>query len=132
MLYLIDTDIIMYSLKNENGVNQNFLDRKNDPKFISVVTYGELLYGAHKSRHFQKNLATVMRLADIYPILEVDRSVMESFALLKADVSKQGLPQDDLDLLIASTALSHNLTLVTNNQKHFSRIPDLKMENWVS
>lgn len=55
----------------------------------------------------------------------------EIFGMLKAhQLERQGEPLSDLDLIIAACALSHNLILVTNNMKHFSRIPGLKLENW--
>ncbi len=130
MLYLIDTDILIYSFKNEASVIEHFKRKKEDPKYVSVISYGELLYGAHRSQHYQKNLANVHRLAEIYPVIDIDRSVMESFALIKSDLHSQGTPLDDMDLLIAATALSHNLTLVTNNEKHFTRVPGLSIENW--
>ena len=99
---------------------------------ISVVTYGELVFGARKSEQVERNLATVHRVAEIYPMLPVTRSVIETFAGLKADLQHAGTPLDDMDLLIAATALSHNLTLVTNNEKHFSRISGLAVVNWAA
>ena len=55
---------------------------------------------------------------------------METFAEIKADLQNQGNVIDDMDLLIAATALTMNYTLVTNNERHFSRIPGLQIENW--
>jgi len=54
----------------------------------------------------------------------------EIFGRLKADLEGKGSPLDDFDLIIATSALSHNLTLVTNNEKHFKRIEGLKLTNW--
>ena len=54
----------------------------------------------------------------------------ENFGMLKASLEKSGTRLDDFDLAIASCALAHNLTLVTNNEKHFSRIEELKITNW--
>ncbi len=130
MNYLIDIDIIIYSLKNYGRVNNNFKKYKNYPKSISVVTYGELIYGARKSEFIEKNLAKVYRISEIFPILNILPSVMETFGELKVSLEKTGKIIDDMDLLIASTALSHNLILVTNNEKHFNRISGLEIENW--
>ncbi len=130
MIYLIDTDIIIYSLRNDPTVHFNFKKYKAIPKAVSVVTYGELVYGARKSRLMQKNIAVIRRLAEIFPILDVTPSVMDTFGELKALLERQGNRIDEMDLLIASTALCHNMILVTNNEKHFSRIEGLALENW--
>ena len=130
MRYLIDTDIIIYSLKDFSDVNNQFKIHQNDPKLLSVITYGELLYGAYKSTNADKNLATIRRLAEIFPIVNVSPSVMETFGNLKASLEKSGAVIADLDLMIASTAIVHNLVLVTNNERHFGRISSLNIENW--
>ena len=130
MNYLIDTDIIIYSLKNYGPVNDNFKKYKNSPKSISVITYGELIYGARKSKYIEKNLAKVYRISEIFPTLNISPSVMEIFGELKASLERSGKIIDDIDLLIASTALNHNLVLITNNEKHFNRINGLEIENW--
>lgn len=132
IVYLIDTDIIVYSFKGNRVVTENLRRHRAEPIMISVITYGELVYGARKSTHIERNLATAHRVAEIYPMLPVTQSVIETFAGLRADLEIAGTPLDDMDLLIAATALSHNLTLVTNNEKHFSRIPGLPLSNWAT
>lgn len=130
MSYLIDTNIIIYSIKGNSFVNKNFLNNENIPKYISVITYGELLFGAKKSQNYEKNIAVVYRIKELFPIIDVDKAIIETFSELKANMQKSGTPIDDFDLLIASTALSMNSTLVTNNEKHFNRIKGLTIENW--
>ena len=130
MSYLIDTDILIYSLKGQEIVQKRFLENEKIPKSISVVSYGELLYGAKKSMNCEKNLAVVYRIKELFPIIDVDKAVMETFSDLKVKMRKTGTIIDDLDLLIAATALTMNLVLVTNNEKHFRKIAGLKMENW--
>jgi tRNA(fMet)-specific endonuclease VapC len=130
MNYLIDTDIIIYSLKGDRTVTGAFQDRSNDPKSISVITYGELVYGARKSRQEEQNMARVRRIAEIFPVIGVSPVIIETFGSLKATLEKNGTPVADLDLIIAATALSHGLTLVTNNEQHFRRVPGLQVENW--
>jgi tRNA(fMet)-specific endonuclease VapC len=65
-------------------------------------------------------------------MVAVTQSVIETFAGIKANLETAGTPLDDMDVLIAATALSHNLTLVTNNEKHFSRIPGVAVANWAT
>ena len=86
--------------------------------------------GANKSNHREKNLANVNRIAEIFPLLPITPAIMNTFGELKAYLSKSGKIITDMDLLIASTAITHNLILVTNNEKHFQRIEELEIENW--
>lgn len=129
-MYLIDTDTIIYSLKADETVTTRFAETSPLPKSISVITYGELAYGARKSQHPERNLATVSKVAELFPMIEVDRATIETFATIKSTLEKSGTPLDDMDLLIAATALTENLVLVTNNLKHFRRINGLRIENW--
>lgn len=130
MPYLIDTDIIIYSIKGNSTVHDRFMQNENIPKALSVITYGELLFGARKSSNPEKNLAVVHRIKELFPIIEIDSAVIETFSEIKAAAQKTGNIVDDMDLLIASTALTMNYTLVTNNKKHFSKIKGLLIENW--
>ena len=130
MSYLIDTDIIIYSLKGNTVVQNQFSLNENIPKAISVITYGELLFGAKNSKNVEKNLAVVYRIKELFPIIGIDKAVKETFSAVKVTIQKIGSPIDDMDLLIASTAMTLNYTLVTNNEKHFSKIKGLKIENW--
>jgi tRNA(fMet)-specific endonuclease VapC len=128
MSYLIDTDIIIYSIKNNEKVRSKFLEHQHIPKSLSIVTYGELLYGAKKSKQVERNLAVVYKIRELFPVIDVDMAVMETFSDLKAKYSLKGNTIDDFDLLIAATALTTNCVLVTNNEKHFKKIEGLRME----
>ncbi len=129
-MYLLDTDTIIYCLKNVLTTVKQFRVHANDPKVISVITYGELYYGAWKSKYREKNLAQLQRIAELFQIIEISKGVTETFGFLRASLELQGNKVADLDLLIGSTALVMNYTLVTNNKKHFSKIPGLKLANW--
>jgi len=131
-MYLIDTDIIIYSLKGVPSVVENFRTHSNDPKSISVITYGELVYGAEKSQNISKNLAKVHRLREIFPVIEISCSIMDTFGRLKSSLTTTGITINNFDFLIASTAITMGYTVVSNNEKHFSKIPDLQLENWLT
>ena len=130
MHYLIDTNIIIYRLKNVGNVNENFLRHKDEPLSVSVISYGELVFGARKSKFVDKNLETAYTVKAIFPIADITPEVMDSFGEIKAYVQKVGHPVDDMDLLIAATAITNQMTLVTHNTKHFEHIPNLLMEDW--
>ncbi len=129
-MYLLDTDIIIYSLKAHKMVRRNLQRHLHDPIKISAVTLMELYYGAYKSKQVANNLAKIKTIESALEIIPVNREMVEIFGVLKSDLEKVGKPLDDFDLILASTAMSHNLTLITNNEKHFGRIHGLKMENW--
>lgn len=130
MGYLIDTNIIIYRLKNQGRVNENFIKNSKERMAISVISYGELVYGAKKSKSVEKNLETVRAVKNIFPIIDITTDVMDIFGRIKADAQKIGRLTDDMDLLIAATALAGGMTLVTHNTKHFEHISNLKTEDW--
>ena len=90
----------------------------------------ELYYGAYKSDKFSSNLAKVRTLESTFEIILNGKESAENFGLLKASLKKSAPRLDDFDLTIACCALTHNLTLFTNNLKQFSRIEGLKITNW--
>ena len=132
MPYLIDTDIVINSIKGNTKVNQKIGAYAAIPKAISIITFGELLYGAKKSTQRDKNTSIIYRLAEIFPIVGITRSTIEAFTDIKMALDMKGERIEDFDLLIAATALSLNYTLVTNNTKHYKRIEGLQLENWMS
>ena len=69
MHFLIDTNILIYRLKNLGNVNDNFLKYKDEQMSVSVVSYGELIFGAMKSKSVEKNLETVKNIKYIFPLL---------------------------------------------------------------
>ncbi|MBO7135396.1 MAG: type II toxin-antitoxin system VapC family toxin [Spirochaetaceae bacterium] len=130
MAYLIDTDTIIFALRGDKNVLAKFEENKNLPISISMITYAELIFGAKRSQNEQKNMIKVNHIRDIYAIEDLNEGVMEVFADVKAKMFEKGIRIEDMDLLIAATAIYNELTLVTNNTKHFENIPNLKLENW--
>lgn len=129
-MFLIDTDTIIYSLKGNDPVVQNLAAHQHDPLKISVISLMELYYGAYKSEKTKANLAKVRRIEKAFDIISVDFSVAETFGMIKSDLEFQGTPLDDFDLVIAASALAHNLIVVTNSEKHFRRVEGLEVDNW--
>ena len=129
-MFLLDTDTIIYNMKGNEAVKKNLRHHLDAPMKISVITLMELYYGAYKSEKYSSNLAKVRTIESTFEIIACGEESAENFGMLKASLEKSGTPLDDFDLTIASCALSYNLTLVTNNLKHFSRIEGLKITNW--
>ena len=130
-MYLLDTDTIIYNLKGNASVRRNLEKHVNDSIRITSITLMELYYGAYKSKKVAANLAKIRTIEKALDIVTPGPESTEIFGLLKADLEKQGEPIADLDSIIAACALANNLILVTNNTKHFSGIPGLRLENWV-
>ncbi len=129
-MFLLDTDTVIYSMKGKDAVQKNLLLHFNDPIMLSTVTLMELYYGAHKSQKVTSNLAKIKSLEQSLEIIHIGTESAEIFGMLKAQLEVNGTRLDDFDLILASCALSRNLTLVTNNLKHFRRIDGLKLANW--
>ena len=130
MAYLIDTDIIIFALRGDKTVLAKFEENKNIPISISMITYAELVFGAKRSQNERTNMLKVNRIREIYPVEELNIGIMELFADIKANMYSKAIRIEDMDLFIAATAIYNDLTLVTNNTKHFRNIPLLKLENW--
>ena len=129
-MYLLDTNIIIYSLKGNQTVQENLQMRRNDSLCVSVISLMELYYGAYKSQRVESNLAKVKTIEKTLKVIQAGEEIVELFGMLKAQLEAKGQSIDDFDLVIASTALAHNLILVTNNIRHFQKIEGLKLENW--
>jgi tRNA(fMet)-specific endonuclease VapC len=97
---------------------------------MSVISLMELYFGAERSARPEANLARVRTLEHSFRILAADVGIAETFGSLKARMAAAGTMLDDFDLIIAATALASNLTLVSNNERHFGRIEGLKLANW--
>ena len=131
-MFLLDTDIVIYSLKGHSAVKKNLERNLHAALKISIVTLMELYYGAYKSQKVASNMGKIKRIEDAVEIIALGRESAEIYAMLKADLEKVGTPLDDFDLILAACALSHDLVLVTNNVKHFQRIQGLKYVNWAN
>ena len=128
--YLLDTDICVFYLRDKHNIKQRLEETGRKKVFISDITVAELRYGAYKSDFPEENLKLVDAFLDEVNIVPFADGIDE-FAKEKTLLCKAGKMVQDFDLLIAAAAKACNLTLVTNNTKHFERISDLQIENWV-
>ncbi len=130
-MYLLDTDMVIYILKADPVATANLKKHIHDPIKMGTVTLMELYYGAYKSQKVTSNLAKIRTLENVVEIIPVGEEVAEIFGREKVRLEKEGFPLDDFDLVIGCCALAHNLTLVTNNIRHFKRIEGLQVTNWM-
>jgi tRNA(fMet)-specific endonuclease VapC len=130
-VYLLDTNICIYIAKHRPpSVAQRFGALAVGAAGMSVVTFGELRFGAEKSMRRAEALETLTRLAALVPVFQADEPVGEAYGALRANLERAGTPIGNNDLWIAAHALRLGSTLVSNNTSEFNRVPGLKLENW--
>ncbi|MBI4239038.1 MAG: type II toxin-antitoxin system VapC family toxin [Deltaproteobacteria bacterium] len=131
MLYLLDTDICIYILNGGNErLKQRFRQCRTPDIGISAITEAELYYGALHSGHAEKNRDRVRAFLTPFTLCSFDSGAARHFAEMKQALTTKGQPIGIMDLLIAAVARALGLTVVTNNVKHFTRVPGLLVENW--
>ena len=129
--YMLDTNICIYIMKEKPiSVLKQFEKHAVGEVAMSVITHGELLYGAYKSQHHKKSLLNLEKIAHYIPPLPLPTDVADHYGNVRSKLEKIGKPIGNNDLWIAAHALSLGIILVTNNEKEFKRIPNLKIENW--
>lgn len=129
-MILLDTDTIIEILRG----NQSVIDRRlatDERVAISFMTVAELYYGAEKSKNPIGNRHVVDEFILSIDIINTDIQILQRFGELKADLVKKGNPLADADIFIAATCLSKCEKLITGNSKHFERIENLTIENWI-
>ncbi|NJK28303.1 MAG: type II toxin-antitoxin system VapC family toxin [Coleofasciculaceae cyanobacterium SM2_3_26] len=132
MNYLLDTNICIYLIKRKPPeVIQRFQSLTPTDIKISAITVAELEYGAFKSQNVEKNRDALNQFLLPLEILAFEPAETQIYGQIRADLSRRGVIIGAMDMLIAAQAISQNLTLVTNNMREFSRIPSLRLENWV-
>lgn len=127
-IYLLDTCICIALLKKSPSVIQRLREVGTHNCKISDITLAELYFGAFKSgneKHFN-DVSEISKLFKKFPI-----QYMRKYGEIRWELERQGLRIGDMDMFIAATAIEEELILVTDNIKHFSRIPGLKVENWM-
>jgi len=129
--FMLDTNICIYIQRHKPpSVLACFEALKPGQAVISVVTWGEMLYGAAKSRQSKLVLKLLEEFVGLVPVLPMPPDCGKVYGQLRADLERIGRPIGNNDQWIAAHALASGLTLVTNNAKEFERIPHLKIENW--
>jgi tRNA(fMet)-specific endonuclease VapC len=131
--YLLDTNICIYIRQNRpEEVLRRFRKLRPGEAALSVITYGELLYGAAKSTQKAAVLQRLNELAHFLPALPLPETAAEAYGNVRADLELKGEMIGNNDLWIAAHALAAGLVLVTNNEKEFRRVRRLKVANWTT
>ncbi len=128
---LLDSDVLVYFLNGNYKIAEHFNSYILDDLATSRINYTELIFGAYNSNRIEKNLNKLLPFLEKLEILEFDKASAIIFAKEKARLKKAGMPISDMDLMIASIAISNNLLLVTNNLRHFERLKNIRLERWI-
>ena len=130
--YLLDTNICIYiAKKHPASVSEHFSQLITGTVGMSIITYGELVFGAEKSHSPKRVLLLLEQLSELIPVCPLPIHAAKHYGEVRSKLEKQGKPIGANDLWIAAHALALNVTLVTNNAKEFLRVPHLKVENWI-
>jgi len=126
MSYLVDTDWIINGLHGRPQALAVLEEHRDDGLGVSIITLGEVYEGAYNNPEPDVHSASFQEFLALFTVLPLTEDTMRHFARLRALLRKQGNLIPDLDLLIAATALEHELVLLTRNRRHFERVPDLR------
>ena len=131
--YLLDTNICIYIRRERPpAVLNRFKMLPPGSTAISVITYGELVYGVRKSPDPEKAMAILEELIALIPVIPMASDVARTYGAIRADLAVRGELIGNNDLWIAAHAKSLEVILVTNNEKEFQRVSGLKIENWAN
>ncbi len=129
--YLLDTDTFVYIRRGRpEKARARFRRLQVGEAVMSVITYGELIYGIAKKKVGPEPLLRLEELTQIVQVIPLMPETATVYAAIRAALSAKGEMIGGNDLWIAAHALASNLVLVTNNEREFRRVPDLKIENW--
>ena len=132
MRMLLDTNICIYIIKRQSAsVLEKFFSFDSGELGTSSIVVAELEYGVYKSQQQERNQAALNQFLTPLQILPYNEKAAKVYARVRRELEIKGQVISPMDTLIASHAISLGVTLVTNNVREFSRIPDLVWENWV-
>ncbi len=128
---LLDTDTISYIMRRDPSVMARAREYRQTGQrhALSIVSRYEVLSGL-MWRRAERQMERFDRVCELSDVLPLTDDVAVRAAHIYAGLRSRGEPLDDADILIAATALVHGLVLMTNNERHFGRIPELRLDNW--
>ena len=129
--YLLDTTTVIYVIKKRPIEVLEVFNEQGGHMAISAITLSELLHGAEKSERPVANLAVAEDFCSRIEVLAYGPKASLHYGSIRATLERAGTPIGVNDLHIAAHARSEGLTLVTNNEREFARVPALQIENWL-
>ena len=131
MKYLLDTNICIYVInKKAPALLRRLQSHRPDQFALSTITLAELAYGVVRSKRPEQNRTALLSFVFPFKIIDFDQAAALEYGWIRGYLESQGRVIGPMDLLLAAQARSRGLTVVTNNEKEFNRIPALSVENW--
>lgn len=135
-MFLFDTDVLSYIIRKDppSDLLSKLANIPSNEQFTTTITVGEMVYGACRKGHNSDYYLDKLKHY-VWPninILSFDNQSAYIYGELRAELERKGIVIGEPDLRIASIAISNNLTLVSNNERHFKDIPRLSYENWLN
>lgn len=132
--YLLDTDIASYVIKSRSpALESRLVTIPKEVVAVSVITRAELMYGLQRLSQAHQMHQGVERFLRTVRALPWDDLAADNYAVIRHQLTSSGQLIGELDMMIAAHAMALGAVLVTNNTRHYQRIPlPLKIENWVS
>ena len=131
-MYLLDTNICIYVMKNTyNSLTERLLATNPDDVAVSAITVYELEYGAAKSNWGERTRENMRIFLSPFTILSFDSKDAIVAGQIRAHLASRGDLIGPYDIQIAAQGIARNLTVVTHNTDEFSRVPGLKLNDWV-
>ncbi len=131
LTYLLDTNIVIYTIKNRPEEVREAFEVRYGQMCISSVTLMELAYGAEKSASPDRNMRDVEGFTARLEVLPYDDDAAIHTGKIRAELARLGRPIGPYDQMIAGHARSRGLIIVTNDSIEFERVPGIRLENWV-
>lgn len=133
MKYLLDTGACIYIIdKKPPSAVARIRSKQPEDVAVSTVTIAELEYGVYRSQRIDQNRIALLEFLVPLTILDFDQGAAALYGGIRASLESKGTPIGPMDLLIAAQAMSQGLVLVTNNEREFSRVEGLEIENWTT
>lgn len=131
--FLLDTNICIYiRQKKPAAILARFRELRPGEAAMSVITQGELVFGAERSQDRERALESLAELSAYIPVIGLPEEAAAAYGQIRASLEKRGMLIGNNDLWIAAHAKAADLVVVTNNEREFKRIPGLRLENWMA
>ena len=128
MKYLLDTNVLVAMFRGRQTIREAILKVGFDNCCVSEISMAELFVGVYKCGYEEHSHETRF-VEEHFSVIPISRSIAK-YAQIRAQLEAEGIRLDNFDLLIAATAITEGMTLVTHNTKHFERIPRLNVRDW--
>ncbi len=131
-MYMLDTDMCIYLINERDQALRQKFEENTSSVCVSSITYAELCFGVAHSARVEENQKELQAFCLDLDILPFDTEAGVHYGRIRQELGRRGEPIGANDLLIAAHACSADATLVTNNEREFGRVPDLRVENWLA